>query len=103
MHQYFENVINVAGDGQCGFRADSGLIRDSVDSYNLVCLDFSVELKNKKVEVFSSEERFKQIGHALVPGPDGRAPRDKWFMLPDMGFLVTQKHQTGIVVLTRHG
>ncbi|KAK2375246.1 hypothetical protein QL285_076148 [Trifolium repens] len=48
MHQYFENVIKVLGDGHCGFRVVSGLIGDSVDSYNLVRLDLSVELKNKK-------------------------------------------------------
>jgi hypothetical protein len=52
MHQYFENVINVASDGHCGFRAVSGLIGDSVDSYNMVRLDLSIELKqNKKKDI----------------------------------------------------
>jgi histone-lysine N-methyltransferase SETD2 len=104
MQQYFENVINVAGDGHCRFRVVSGLIGDSVDSYNMVYLDLSIELKqNKKryFEVFASEERFDQIRYALIPGPAGDAPKSKWFMFPDMGFLVAQKYNTGFVLLTR--
>jgi hypothetical protein len=52
MHQYFENVINVALDGHCGFCAVSGLIGDSVDSYNMVRLDLSIELKQNKKKIF---------------------------------------------------
>jgi hypothetical protein len=52
MHQYFENVITVAGDGHYEFRVVSGLIGDSVDSYNMVRLDLSIELKQKKRKIF---------------------------------------------------
>jgi histone-lysine N-methyltransferase SETD2 len=55
------------------------------------------------LKVFASEERFNQIGHALIPRSDGRAPRDKWFMIPDMGFSVAQKYNTRVVVLTCNG
>jgi hypothetical protein len=51
LHQYFENVIDVAGDGHCGFHVVSGLIGDSVDSYNMVRLDLSIELKQKKKDI----------------------------------------------------
>jgi hypothetical protein len=51
MHQYFENVINVAGDKHYGFRAVSGLIGDSVDSYNMVRLYLSIKLKQNKKDI----------------------------------------------------
>jgi hypothetical protein len=36
----------------CGFRVLSGLIGDSVDSYNMVRLDLSIELKQNKKKIF---------------------------------------------------
>jgi histone-lysine N-methyltransferase SETD2 len=89
MHPYFENVMDVAGDGHCGFRVVSGLIEESVDSYNMVRLDLSVELKKNKeryLEVFANEERLDEIKHAVVPECVGRALEDKWMIMPDMGF-----------------
>jgi hypothetical protein len=85
------HALDVVGDGHCRFHIVSGLIENSVDSYNMVHLDLSVELKkNKKryLEVFVSEVRFNQIKHALVSERDGWALEDKWMIMPDMGVLV---------------
>jgi hypothetical protein len=51
IYQYFENIINVEGYIHCRFRAVSGLIGDSVDSYNMVHLYLSIELKQKKKDI----------------------------------------------------
>jgi hypothetical protein len=48
MHTHLENVIDVAVDEHCRLCSVSGLIRESIDTKNMVCLDLSVEPKNKE-------------------------------------------------------
>jgi len=37
MHDFIENVVDVAGDGHCGFRAVAGLGNLSVDDHQMIC------------------------------------------------------------------
>jgi hypothetical protein len=47
MPDYFEDVINVKGDGHCGFRAAALLLGKSVD--NIIRLDLITELNRNRV------------------------------------------------------
>ncbi|MCI49012.1 protein FAR1-RELATED SEQUENCE 5, partial [Trifolium medium] len=39
--------------------------------------------------MFSSQQRFYQIKHALTLAGISCTPEDKWMMMPDMGFLLS--------------
>ncbi|MCI42664.1 hypothetical protein A2U01_0063901, partial [Trifolium medium] len=90
MHQFFENVIDVAPDGHCGFRAVAGLIGDKKEAdFQLIRLDLSIELRARKkryIQLYGGVERYNQVEHALVPDKIGRALEDMWMIMPDMGF-----------------
>ncbi|MCI73226.1 OTU-like cysteine protease, partial [Trifolium medium] len=78
-------VIDVAGDGHCGFRAVSGLLDQSVDSYDTIRLELGEELnKNRQgyTSMFGTEKRLNDVEYALTPAGIGYT--DKWMMMPDM-------------------
>jgi len=106
MHQFIEEVVDVAADGHCGFRAVSGLLGRSVETHSIIRLELLQELNNNRqsyLQLFGSERRFKQIKHALTPPGIGIPLEDKWMAFPDMGFLIAQKYKCVVVLLTRYG
>jgi hypothetical protein len=44
MYEYFANVIDVAGDGHCGFHVVSLLLGRSDETYHIIRLDLTIEL-----------------------------------------------------------
>ena len=106
MHQFIEDIVDVAGDGHCGFRAVSGLLGRSVETHSIIRLELLQELNSNRqsyLQLFGSERRFKQIKHALTPAGIGLALEDKWMTFPDMGFLIAQKYKCVVLLLTRYG
>ncbi|MCI28822.1 FAR1-related protein [Trifolium medium] len=94
MHKYFADVIDVAGDGYCGFHVVSYLLGRSVETHHNIRLNLTIELNQNRVrylKMLGSQERFDVIKNALTPAENGPAPEDKWMMMPDMGFLLAQK------------
>ncbi|XP_045792850.1 PKS-NRPS hybrid synthetase cheA-like [Trifolium pratense] len=100
MHPFIEDIINVDGDGYCGYRAVALAQRGNEDDFELIRCNMSRELRLNKdmyVAIFGCEERYQYICDALLPPPRTRqrtsirnsvAPMDKWFTLPDMGHIV---------------
>jgi hypothetical protein len=81
MPDYFQDVIDVKGDGHCGFRAATLLLRKSVQDHIMIQLDLIIELNRNQaryLEVYGGKERFDYIMSALTPvtGGDGSAPRN---------------------------
>ncbi|XP_045822500.1 sister chromatid cohesion protein PDS5 homolog B-like isoform X1 [Trifolium pratense] len=104
MHQYFKDVIDVAGDGHCGFRAVSGLLGRSVDEYDTIRFELRNELnKNRQgyTSMFGTEKRLNDIEYALTYAGIGYT--NKWMMMPDMGFLIAQRYKYVVVLLSRFG
>jgi hypothetical protein len=94
MHKYFANVIDVADNGHCGFRPVSGLLGKSVKDHHIVRLELTIEhTKNRAryLTMFSSQERFDKIKHALTPTRIGPTPEDKWLMIR-VSFAERYKH-----------
>ncbi|XP_058784652.1 uncharacterized protein LOC131659484 [Vicia villosa] len=61
MHKYIDRIVNVVGDGNCGFRAVSALLCKGEDAHELVRHDLIVDLVNHKdsyTRVFGDETKF---------------------------------------------
>jgi len=50
--------------------------------------------------MINNDKRYKEVSDALSYGGIGNAPRDKWMTMPDMGFLIAQKFNQTVVVLS---
>jgi len=99
-----ENIVNVIGDGNCGFRVIAR--HKDMDEKNHVLVHSALihELKNNKsgyFSIFGSEKRFKYILDGLHPPTNsgGIALEDKWLTLPDMGHIVTTFYNRVVVQL----
>ncbi|MCI43513.1 receptor-like protein kinase, partial [Trifolium medium] len=80
MHEYYTDVIDVEGDGHCGFRAVSVLLGKSDEEYQMVRLALTIELNQNRaryVELLGGQDRFDVIKHALTPDGVGLANDDK--------------------------
>ncbi|XP_058732571.1 uncharacterized protein LOC131604099 [Vicia villosa] len=61
-HKYIDWIVNVAGDGNCGFRAVSALLGKGEDTHELVRHDLIEELVNHKdsyMRIFADENKFE--------------------------------------------
>ncbi|MCI53771.1 receptor-like protein kinase, partial [Trifolium medium] len=70
MHEYYTDVVDVEGDGHCGFRVVSVLLGKSEEEHQMVRLDLTIELNQKRaryVKLFGGQERFDFIKNALTP------------------------------------
>jgi histone-lysine N-methyltransferase SETD2 len=102
---YFDDVINVKGDGHCGFRAAALLLGKSVGDHIIIRLDLITELNRnwaRYLKLYGGKDIFDYIMNALTPmtGGDGSAPREKWTTLPDMVFLLAQRYKHVVALLT---
>jgi len=50
--------------------------------------------------MINDDRRYKEVSDALSYAGIGNAPRDKWMTMPDMGFLIAQKFNQTVVVLS---
>ncbi|MCH79777.1 FAR1-related protein [Trifolium medium] len=102
MHEYFSHVINVAGDGHCGFRAVAHLLGKSEDNHHMIRLDLLTELVHNKAryfQLFGGKDKLDYLKDALTPAGIGDADEDKWLTMPDMGFLLAQRYKHMVVLL----
>ncbi|MCI17590.1 OTU-like cysteine protease, partial [Trifolium medium] len=93
MHQYYTNVVNVEGDGHCGFHTVSVLLGKSEDAYQMVRLDLTIELNKNRaryVNLFGGQQRFNYTKNAMTTNTIQPVDDDKWMTMPDMGFLLAQ-------------
>jgi len=95
MHDFIEKVIDVPGDGHCGFRAVAVLRNLSVDDHQIVRYNLYKELvgvENARYRrMINDDKRYKEVSDSLSYSGIGNAPRDKWMTMPDIGFLIAQK------------
>jgi hypothetical protein len=109
MHPHIENIINVKGDGHCGFRAIAHHLGKSEEEHILIRTRLIRELnmfRNDYLTVFGSESRLKYISDGLYPpktkNESGIAPVEKWLTFPDMGHIVATAYNKVVVELTSH-
>ncbi|XP_058776064.1 uncharacterized protein LOC131650368 [Vicia villosa] len=81
MYKYIERIINIVGDGNCGYLAVSGLLGNGEDSHTLACHQLIQELKIHKdsyMRLYGEESKFEAVNEALVPWLGAYAPVSKW-------------------------
>ncbi|KEH37260.1 hypothetical protein MTR_2g436740 [Medicago truncatula] len=100
-----EEIVNVNGDGNCGFRVIARHMGMDEENHILVRNALIHELKNHKSDyllVFGTEERFKFILDDLHP-PTSKSRitlEDKWLKLLDMGYIIATSFNRAVVQLT---
>ncbi|KAL6503349.1 hypothetical protein OROGR_025272 [Orobanche gracilis] len=107
IHPFIEDIVDVKGDGYCGYRAVCLHKNGSEDDFELLRLDMKRELSLHKevcVKLFGGEERLEYITNALFPPPrrmrHAVAPQEKWFNFPDMGYIVATILDRVVVLLS---
>ncbi|XP_058776859.1 uncharacterized protein LOC131651208 [Vicia villosa] len=106
MHKYIDRIVNMVGDGNCGFRAVSALLGKENDDHKLVRLELLEELMNHKDSytwVFGDETKFESVNEALVPWLGAYAPMSKWMRFMEMGHLIACAYDMVCIDLTRYG
>jgi len=106
MLSFIEKVVDVIGDGRCGFWAIAEFMGLNEQSHIMIRTHLIQELKDHRddyVEVFAGEDRYNYILNGLHPPANmgGCAHLvDKWFTVPDMGHIVANYYKRCVVVLT---
>ena len=105
MRPYIERIVDVIGDGHCGFRAIAESVGLTEESHVMVWRALIKELKehtNKYNEIYVSERCYNYIVDGLHPPKNASsfAPPDKWLTLPDMGHIVASCYNRTVLVMT---
>jgi len=102
MHEYIEKLVDVVGDGYCGFRTVVGL--RVVDDYQMICYQLQKELTGEESECYPRLTRtnhwFNQVLHALSGDGIRCDPLDKRMIMSDMGFLISQRYKHVVFLLS---
>jgi len=106
MHDFIENVVDVVGDGHCGFCAVEGLRNLSVDDHQMIYYQMHKELIGEGNACYrrmiNTDRWYKEVLGALTFTGIGPAPLDKWMTMPDMCFLIAHINNHAIVLLSTH-
>jgi len=104
VHDFIQKVTDVPSDGHCGFRAVAVLRNLTVDDHQIIWYNHYKELvgvENARYQrVINDDRRYKEVLDALSYAGIGNAPWDKWITMPDIGFLIAQKFNQPVVVLS---
>jgi histone-lysine N-methyltransferase SETD2 len=110
MHSYIDDIIDVEGDGYCGYRVVAVDQNKSEDDYNLIRLVMLRELnlnRERYLRLYGSKRRLNYIIDAMYPPPNIKsrnevAPKEKWLTFPDMGHIIATHYNKVVVQLTKH-
>jgi histone-lysine N-methyltransferase SETD2 len=111
MHPYIDDIVDVVGDGWCGYRCMALEYNGHEDNFELIKFHMLKELnlhKETYMKVYATEKRFNYIRDALYPPkrkilPGHVAPMDKWLTFPDMGHILATHYNKVVVELTKPG
>ncbi|GAU20665.1 hypothetical protein TSUD_230790 [Trifolium subterraneum] len=109
MHSHIEDIIDVKGDGHCGFRVAAEYLNKGEDCQGLIRHKLIRELtmfRKEYLNIYGTEKRLQYILDGLYPPKvmpkSGIAPPEKWFMFPDMGHILATAYNRIVVELTKH-
>ncbi|KEH22913.1 DUF674 family protein [Medicago truncatula] len=104
MHDFIEKVVEVAGDGRCGFRAVAGLRNLSLDDHQMICYQLHKEIisegNTRYQRMINDDRRYKEVLGALTFYGIGHVPPDKLMTMSYMSFLNAQKYNHAVVLLS---
>jgi len=93
MRPFVEEIVNVKGDSNCGFRSVARHLGMDEEDHVLVRQSLIHELRNHKSDympIYDTEDRYNKILNRLHPpkSRSGIAPVDKWLTTPDIGHII---------------
>jgi len=109
MVPFIEKVVDVIGDGHCGFRAIAEFMGLTEESHIMIRHNLIKELKDHRddyVRVYAGEDRYNYILNGLHPPTNMKGCAhlvDKWLTFLDMGHIVANYYKRCMVVLTNLG
>ena len=98
MRPFVEEIVNIKGDGHCGFRVVARHLGMGEEDHILVRQALIQELRNHKSDympIYDTEERYNKILNDLYPPKctSGIAPVDKWLTTLDMGHIIVSYYK----------
>jgi len=107
MVPFIEKVVDVIGDGHCGFQAITEFMGLTEESHIMIHRHLIQELKdyrNDYVGVYAGEDRYNYILNGLHPSANsgGIAHVDKLLTFSDIGHIVAKYYSRSVVLLTNH-
>jgi len=104
IHQFIEKVVDVTGDGHCGFRAVADLRNLSVDDHLMIRYHLNNALIDEENvcyrRMIGEGRRYKKVLGTLTFCGIGHAPPDKWMTMSDMSLLIAQRYKHAVVLLS---
>jgi hypothetical protein len=102
----FKKIVDVKGDGNCGFQVLAEHLGVGEDSYSIIRYTLIKELNNHKsdyMSMFGSETHFKYTKDGLYPSYSMTkiVPKEKWLTLPDMDQIIAIDYNKVVVELTK--
>ncbi|KAK2373976.1 protein FAR1-RELATED SEQUENCE [Trifolium repens] len=94
------DVIEIVGDGNCGFRAIASLLGYTEDGWPMVCRELDNELRsniNLYEKIFGKD--IQGVRDSLQISGLGDQSKDKCFTIPAMGYLVANRYNVILVTL----
>ncbi|KAJ1391902.1 FAR1-related protein [Sesbania bispinosa] len=103
MHDFIESVVDVARDGNCGYRAISALLGMGEESWPIIRQELHREVcywHHDYATLFGDEQSCYQLRNSLLVDGRTSVSVDKWMTLPDMGYVIASRYNVMLVSLS---
>ncbi|KAL5148455.1 hypothetical protein HKD37_13G035497 [Glycine soja] len=97
IHDFIENIVDVKGDGNCGYCTIFELLGMGEDSWSLARNHLLKELakwSNEYISLFGGIDIFEKIKRSLL------VTMDKWMDIVDMGYVIASRYNVILVSLS---
>ncbi|KAL5161245.1 hypothetical protein HKD37_07G018569 [Glycine soja] len=98
MHDFIDKIVDLKGDGNCGYRSVW------VDSWSVVHNHLLKELANFSedyVKLFGDTKRFEELRMSLLIDGLTKVTTDKWMDITDMGHVIASRYNVIVVFLSK--
>ncbi|KAH1194130.1 Protein FAR1-RELATED SEQUENCE 5 [Glycine max] len=95
MHDFIDKIVDVKGDGNCGYRSVVGLLGMGQDSWSVVRNHLLKELVNFSedyIKLFGGTERFEELRMSLLVDGLTKVTTDKWMDITYMGHVIASRY-----------
>ncbi|KAK2383491.1 protein FAR1-RELATED SEQUENCE [Trifolium repens] len=94
------DVIEIVGDGNCGFKAIASLLGYTEDGWPMVRRELDNELRSN-ISLYEKlfGQNIQHVRDSLQISGLGDQLKDKWFTIPAMGYLVANRYNVILVTL----
>jgi len=105
MRPFIEKILDVKGDGNCGFRAIAESIGLTEESHVMERRTLIRDVKDHSsdyMRIYRGEEHYNCILNGLHPPENGSGitPPDEWLTFPNMGYIVATYYNRVVVEIT---